>query len=244
MRDPAQDHYNIFLAMSYSWMAGDREEQVRRNREFFSSHVPGHCTSRTAVDLGAGSGFQSIALAELGYSVIAVDFCQQLLDELRLHAGTLQVETIHDDILNYSAWVGRHPALIVCMGDTLTHMPSAADAADLIRQCFHELAPGGRLVLAFRDYSCEPDGEVIVIPVQRDMCRIFLCRLDYHADTVSVRDILYSRRQGTWTRSEGTYTKIRIAPGTLAGMITGAGFTIDSSAVDGGIISVVARKGT
>lgn len=242
MTGTAQAHYDAFLAANYAWISGRPGDQVRKNKKFFSSHSVMPRNNRSAIDLGAGPGFPSIALAELGYSVTAVDFCQHLLDELRLHAGSLPVETVHDDIRHYPAWAGRHPAIIVCMGDTLTHLPSVEDAGDLVRQCYRELAPGGRLVLTLRDYSREPDGAEIVIPVQRDAGRIFLCRLHYQEETVRVQDILYSRRQGTWSRSEGTYTKIRIAPGTLAGMLTGAGFTIEYSESSCGMIIVVAKK--
>jgi hypothetical protein len=73
---------------------------------------------------------------------------------------------------------GWHPALIVCMGDTLTHPPSLREGDALIRQCFRELEPGGRLVLTLRDYSKEPNGAVVVILVERDNDRIFLCKLE------------------------------------------------------------------
>jgi hypothetical protein len=176
----------------------------------------------------------------LGFSVTAVDFCQPLLDELHTKAGALPIVTVRSDILNYPAWTGRHPALIVCMGDTLTHLPDLAEAEDLARQCFRELDAGGRLVLTLRDYSREPDGALVVIPVEREEDRIFLCRLEYRTGSVTVEDILYSRRRGIWERTAGEYTKIRIAPDKI---LTGAGFGIEYSAVNTGMITVIARKG-
>ena len=59
------------------------------------------------------------------------------------------------------------------MGDTLTHLATLADVQDLIRQCLLELDPDGRLVLTLREYSREPDGAVVVIPVLRGKDRIF-----------------------------------------------------------------------
>jgi SAM-dependent methyltransferase len=242
MTGTVQNHYDAFLAGSYAWVNGGLDDQVRKNKKFFSSHSVVPRDNRVAIDLGAGCGFQSIALAQIGYSVIAVDFCPSLLDELRSYADRLPVVTIRSDIRHYPSWSGRHPGFIVCMGDTLTHLASMADVEDLIRQCFSELDPGGRLVLTFRDYSVEPDGAVVVIPVLREADRIFIYRLEYHADTITVRDILYSRREGAWERSAGNYTKIRIAPDMLKRMLAGAGFAIEYSAVEGGIITVVAGK--
>jgi hypothetical protein len=121
------------------------------------------------------------------------------------------------DIRNYSLWAGRHPVLISCRGDTLTHLHNLKDTEDLFRQCFSERIPGGRLVLTLRDYSHEPDGSVFVIPVLRDKDRIFLCRLKYHAETLTVQDILCSCEQGKWERTAGEYEKIRIASRHLSG---------------------------
>jgi SAM-dependent methyltransferase len=242
MTNTVLTHYDTFLAGSYAWIRGGLDEQAQKNKKFFSSHSILPRDNRVAIDLGAGCGFQAIPLAQLGYSVTAVDFCQPLLDELRRDAGSLPVETIRSDIRQYPSWSGRHPGLIVCMGDTLTHLHSLADVEDLIRQCFSELDYGGRLVLTLRDYSREPDGAVVVIPVLHDENQIFLCRLEYHADTITVQDILYSRREGIWGRTTGNYTKIRIAPDTLARMLTGAGFGLEYSAVNDGMITVVADK--
>ena len=129
------------------------------------------------------------------------------------------------------------------MGDTLTSLQSQTEAGDLVRQCFSELDIGGRRVLTLRDYSQEPDGSGVVIPVLRDKERIFLSRLKCHADTLTVQDILYSRGRGIWERTAGEYTKIRIDSETLCRMLTGAGFGIEYSSVNDGMITVIARKG-
>jgi SAM-dependent methyltransferase len=243
MHEDVQTHYDAFLAGCYSWISGSTQGQVRKNRDFFSSHGITPDDNTAAIDLGAGCGFQSVPLAGLGYSVTAVDFCGLLLDELRSHAGDLPILTIQSDILHFSSWSGRHPALIVCMGDTLTHLPALADVEDLIRQCFSELAPGGRLILTLRDYSREPEGTIEVIPVLRESDGIFLCRLEFHTTTLTVHDILYSRIQGMWERTAGKYTKIRIAPELLNRMLAGAGFAIVFSAAENGMMTVIARKG-
>ena len=244
MNNPVQTHYDAFLAGSYPWISGGWEEQTKRNLEFFSTYIISPQDNRVAIDLGAGCGFQSVPLALLGFSVTVVDFCQPLLDELRIHAGSLSIETIRSDFLYYSSWAGRHPALIICMGDTLTHLQSLMEVKDLIRQCYRELNPGGRLVFTLRDYSREPDGAVVMIPVLRDKDRIFLCRLEYHKEKCAVQDILYHRRQGLWERTSGKYEKIRIAPGTLIHMLADAGFAIESSSEDKEMIMVIVRKDT
>jgi hypothetical protein len=243
MQKVVQDHYDAFLAACYSWISGSTDEQLWRNREFFSSHgiTPGD--NPVAVDLGAGCGFQSVPLAGLGYSVTAVDFCGILLEELRSHAGDLAITTVQSDIRHYPSWSGLHPGLIVCMGDSLTHLDSQQEAKDLVRRCFSELDSGGRLVLSLRDYSSRPAGAIDCIPVRRDDNRIFLCRLMYLETTVTVEDILYSRTDGSWLRNSGTYAKIRIPPEYLARIVRQAGFSRLSCEVRAGIVTLIAVKG-
>ncbi|MEO5976631.1 MAG: methyltransferase domain-containing protein [Chryseolinea sp.] len=52
-----------------------------------------------AIDLGAGHGLQSTSLANLGFRVYAVDFSQQLLDELNLYRENRSIKFIQQDIL-------------------------------------------------------------------------------------------------------------------------------------------------
>jgi len=237
-----QSHYDRFLAGQYLWMAGGFDENARKNRIFFAGHTLIPQGLRIAIDLGAGCGFQSVPLADAGFRVAAVDFCRPLLLDLQVRAGNRTIDTIVADILDFPAWASRYPELIVCMGDTLTHLPDLNAVQLLISQCHAELVAGGELVLSLRDYCTEPEGSVVVIPVRRDPDRIFLCRLEYRSDTVGVTDILFSRESGGWTRAASTYTKIRIAPEGLVRMLADAGFEIGFLEADAGIITVIARK--
>jgi len=240
----ARNHYDAFLAGKYAWMAGGTDEQIRESTDFFRTHGIVRGAGRAAIDLGAGCGFQAIPLARAGFAVTAVDFCGSLLDELRQHSGSLPIVTLAEDIRNSASWTGLHPALIVCMGDTLTHLSSMAEVRDLVVQCASQLGPGRTLVLSFRDYTREPPEGVVVIPVRRGKEGIFLCRLEFHPGSVSVRDILYSRRNGRWGRECGEYAKIRIDPAMLNGILEAAGFSIGYLSTENGTVTIIARRET
>jgi SAM-dependent methyltransferase len=239
--DSAKNHYDTFLAEPYVWMAGGFDVNSAKNRAFFSAQGIRPTSTGAAIDLGAGCGFTAIPLAQAGFRVTAVDFCRPLLEELRCHA-TSPVETIAGDILDFPCWAGKKPELITCMGDTLTHLPDTRAVRDLFLQCYAELVPGGRLVLSLRDYSEEPEGSIVVIPVRRDADRIFLCRLEYQKESVRVTDILYSRQSGRWQRDSGTYTKIRIAAGHLRKDLEGAGFFVEQCMTEQGVITAIAVR--
>ncbi|HEX3001326.1 MAG TPA: class I SAM-dependent methyltransferase [Methanoregula sp.] len=235
-----KDHYDRFLAGQYVWMAGGFAINLERNRRLFSEAGIIPRSTGTAIDLGAGCGFAAIPLAGAGFRVTAVDFCRPLLDELVRH--TPEISTVEGDILDFPLWAGRGPELIVCMGDTLTHLPDTGSVRNLLRQCDAELVPGGKFILALRDYSAGERGETVVIPVRRDTGQIFLCRLEYGDEKICVTDIVYSNRAGKWERNASSYEKIRFPPGSLIQELEHAGLQIDEHIPGEGLITIIAEK--
>ena len=75
------EHYENLLSDVYTWLMGGFDSAKEKNAEFFQTRNVRPSSSKVAVDLGAGSGFQSIPLAELGYSVLSVDLSQKLLSD-------------------------------------------------------------------------------------------------------------------------------------------------------------------
>lgn len=59
----AKDHYDQQLASVYSWMSGNPEAAIKRNHDLFCQIEIDSTLRGLAIDLGAGSGFQSIPLA-------------------------------------------------------------------------------------------------------------------------------------------------------------------------------------
>ena len=143
-----REHYDGVLAEHYTRMLGDFEAKVTEQRALLERlGVSARPSGGLAVDLGCGSGFQSVALARLGFRVLAVDFSQRLLAELRDRARGLPVEAIAGDIRDVARLVPAGIELVVCMGDTLAHLEREADLDrviplgawdDLVITCFLE----------------------------------------------------------------------------------------------------------
>ena len=198
-----------------------------------------------AVDLGSGPGYQSFALARLGYeAVLSIDTSRQLLDELEAAKGDYPVQVILGDLRAFSEFVGPGTAgAIVCMGDTLTHLESRADVSKLVLDAHEALAPGGRLVLTFRDLSSELNGLDRFFPVRADDDRIMICALDYEPESVVVNDLVHVRDGDGWMLHKSSYRKLRLAPAALVAELEGIGFLVDHDRAAGSMHAICARRG-
>ncbi len=235
-------HYESHLAKHYSWIFGGFEKMAADNMSFFESNGITPRANGVALDLGAGSGFQSVPLAKLGFHVTAVDFSAALISELRENGKGLPIDIIEGDMLDFDSFGAIAPELVVCMGDTLTHLESAERAGDLIRGAFRILLPGGRIALSLRDYTNELKGEDRFIPVRSDGERIFICFLEYCNDRVIVYDIVYERKESGWEQKVSSYPKIVLPPSAVEGMLVSAGFRIVNSSVERGMVSLIAAR--
>lgn len=240
----AQDHYDGLLGPVYAWMVGDFDAAAARHAALFErlSIRPG-ATAR-AVDLGAGHGTSTRPLAELGFDVVALDFCAALLEELGRRCAGLRVRGVEGDIADFERHVETPVDVVACLTDTLVHLPDE-DAVDaLLAGAGRALAPGGRFVATFRDYvSRTPAGTERFIPVRADDTRILTCVLDYGPERVTVYDLLHERgADGVWRQRVSSYTKLRIDPARLAERAAAAGLEVEYSAAEGGMHVFAARR--
>ena len=239
-----QAHYDELLGPVYTWMAGGWEVALARNHAQLDALGLAVWPRGTAVDLGCGSGFQAIPLAEAGFDVVALDLSETLLAELRDRAIGLRVRAVRDDLLNFATHVSGEVALIVCMGDTLPHLPSFEAVAGLVRSAAGRLQRGGRLVLGFRDLaSRELTGPARFIPVRSEADRIFTCFLDYRPDYVEVNDQLYRREGGQWRFSSSAYRKLRLSAASVGALLSDAGLKLELAVTEQGVVWIVGLKG-
>jgi ubiquinone/menaquinone biosynthesis C-methylase UbiE len=235
-------HYDQHLADFYAWMTGDFLERQTEHQQIFKSFGIFPQTNKNAIDLGAGHGIQSVALAHLGFSVTAVDFSKTLLHELNINKENLPIETVESDILGFLESTNASAELIVCMGDTLTHLNSIEDVKRLFRLCKSNLAADDLLVLSFRDLSTELIGESRFIPVRQDENRMLTCFLEYFPEHVMVHDILWEKQNNGWAQRVSAYPKLRLSERQVAAMLEAEGFSIKEKKLINRMHFVVASK--
>ncbi len=237
-----KEHYDHLLADVYSWMFGGFDSGIERNINFFKEHKIRPVRSGVAIDLGAGCGFQSIPLAKVGFSVIAIDIDGKLLNELKTHSGTSAVIIVQDDLINFEKYQKEKAELIVCMTDTLVHLASKDTVLALFNKVVSALEEGGKFIITFRDLSSELSELDRFIPVRSDKNTVLTCFLEYEPETVKVYDIIYKKNIGGWDLNKSFYRKLRLSKDWVDSQLSSAGFNHVESTVDHGFVTVIATK--
>lgn len=236
-------HYETHLGPVYAWMLGNRQAALTRSSAELEEMVLPSATNATALDLGAGLGLHSLALARRGFSVIAIDSCRVLLDELRPQAAGLPITVIESDILDFLAHVTSPCDVIICLGDTLTHLPTLAAVESLLSGVVAALSDRGMFAATFRDYASKTlEGNERFILVRRDENRILTCFLEYGTDHVTVHDVLTQREDGRWIQSVSSYPKLRLAPGWVIAKLEALGLAARLETAPSGMVRIVARN--
>jgi SAM-dependent methyltransferase len=235
-----RDHYDLVLAEHYSRMFGDFEAKVAEQRALLEDlGVAAGPHAATAVDLGCGSGVQTLALARLGFRVLAIDFSRRLLAELSDRTRDLPVEAIAGDIRDVVTLVPTAVEVAVCMGDTLSHLECEADLARVFDGVAARLRVGGRFVLTFRDLSSALHDLDRVIPIYASDDAVMTCFLEYEPSTVKVHDLIWVRQHDGWQFRKGVYRKLRLAPEAVIGLLERTGFAVDRHRAPAGMVALV-----
>jgi 2-polyprenyl-3-methyl-5-hydroxy-6-metoxy-1,4-benzoquinol methylase len=237
-----KEHYDNHLGHFYSWYTGDFDKNRNDFKEFCIENEIKPFGSKYAIDLGAGNGIQTMALADSGFKVKAIDFNNQLIAELKSKIGSYPVEVFNDDIKSVRKYSKPQPELIVCCGDTLPHLDSCAEVQKLLKDSFEILVPNGILILTFRDYSTALLDTNRFIPVKSDSQRILTCFLEYSTDKVMVTDLLHELENGNWVQKVSSYYKIRLTRDLVSGYLKDSGFRIRLDKVTNRIITLIGQK--
>ncbi|MDB5286912.1 MAG: methyltransferase protein [Mucilaginibacter sp.] len=237
-----KEHYDTHLGNFYSWMVGDFDLKQKEQQNYFISHNLTVSDTGIALDLGAGHGLQSVSLAKIGFKVIAIDFNEQLLSELKVNILDLPVEIVCDDIKFVRKYAKANPELIVCAGDTITHLADKNEIEQFIKDCAGILKKNGKLLFSFRDYSHALTGDNRFIPVKSDETKILTCCLDYFEDRLLVTDLLHVKTDAGWQQRVSSYSKTRINESSIIELLENIGFNILVNETVNRMNTVIAQK--
>jgi SAM-dependent methyltransferase len=236
------DHYEHLLAPIYLWMAGGAQAALRAGRAEIEASGLQLGPGSSVVDLGAGFGMHAIPLAQDGARVVAFDSSALLLRTLDGLRGVAPVRGVCDDLLAFPGHLTERPDAILCMGDTITHLPDAGAVASLVQSAATLLERGGAFVVSLRDHAVPLLGDQRFILVRGDDTRLLTCFLDSEATSVLVHDILHERTADGWTTRVSHYRKLRLATGDLVAQMESAGFEVRREDGLRGLVRLVATR--
>ncbi|MTV50966.1 methyltransferase domain-containing protein [Heliobacillus mobilis] len=236
-----EKHYESLLAKNYTWMFGDYRKKVEEYTSLFQDLgiYPNPCNK--AIDLGCGSGFQSVALAMLGFEVLSIDLNKTLLDELKGNSRNHKITTIQANLLDFARYA-MDSELIICMGDTLSHLDSFGEIERLFSNVLENLRKKGKFLISFRDYSMELLGLDRIIPVQNDDNKIMTTFLEYTENSVFVHDMIYMKEHHGWKLYKSYYKKLRITSIWIKEQFKKLGFEIIHHETLTGFVYILAQK--
>ncbi|MBO8195545.1 class I SAM-dependent methyltransferase [Streptomyces oryzae] len=236
-RAPYEAHYASLLAPHYTWMlGGDLQAAVTAQLDLLRGlglppRQPG--ADSFAIDLGAGPGPGALALARLGFAeVAAVDTSEELLGELARHAAEAgaaeAVRPVRADFRDHLGTVASNSAqAVLCLGDTLPHLPHRSDVSALLVEVCGVLTRGGSFVATYREQEKVARGTDRFLPVRSTEDRILTCFLEYVDEhTLLVHDLLHTRDGAGWRLETSAYPKLRLSAGWLDAQCAEAGLRV------------------
>lgn len=235
-----QKHYKDHLAAIYSWMKGDFESQVIEQQRLLEDMGVAKTSKGTALDLGAGPGYQSAALKRMGYETVAVDTSEQLLAELEERVSGVRVHV--GDIRDLGFLSHLTFDVVVCMGDTLTHLSSLDEVTRNFQWVYSHLQSEGTAVYTFRELRLAENELDRVILVRADEQRILTCLLSDLGEKVRVFDLVHVKHENTWQLQKSFYDKIRIDAAWAEAELRRIGYQDVKLELRKGMISLVARR--
>lgn len=238
-----ENHYKNILAKYYTRIFGGREYNQQKNSDLLSKFYIEAQDDSTALDLGCGSGFFSIPLGQKGFSVVAVDLDEILLDEINKSKGNLKVRTARDDILKFETHTsGVDFDVIVCMTDVISHFNSYEEIRALFEKIYKNLKSSGKFLLSYRDQSRDLSDTGRFIPFYSDHEIIVTTFLEQELETLNVTDIFYLKDGDKWKMLPSSYKKLRLFSSQIEKIAQQAGFEIIHNETENGLTYVLCIK--
>jgi len=242
-RTPIRSDYSPVLEEHYVWMYGGEEENIAKYETFFQRRNISPCSTGRALDLGCGSGFQSLALARMGFHVLGIDISTILLAELEKYRGDLPVQTVRGDIRDAPIYEAEGPYdLAVCMTDTILCLYGEDEIWEMLANLHRVLVPGGRVFVSFRDFTVSTEGTKRVFPVRSDATRIWTTLIEYLPRKVRANDMLYLNQDDEWKLYSGNYLKLRLGVDRFLEILHQTGFRTAPPFVEGPLTYFIAER--
>jgi glycine/sarcosine N-methyltransferase len=150
--------------------------------DFASSALAADADPRTLLDIGCATGSLGLALAARGETVVGIDLDQAMIDIARTRAravrsagpGAGRAEFLRADMLRPDPLlIPGSFGLVICLGNTLVHLPDRPALEAFLRRVRALLAPRGVLLLQILNYERIRRAAVRRLPVIETRSLVF-----------------------------------------------------------------------
>jgi SAM-dependent methyltransferase len=164
---------------SQAW-AGFIHDAINRHGHIPAGDGDGSGGRLIALDLGCGTGAIAVELVARGYDVIGIDLSEDMLGQARQKAeqrgighGEGGLSLIRQDISDFELF--GTVDLIVCLLDTVNHLPDCGRVKRMLRLCFQYLNPGGMFIfdIATPRHFIETLGNQVFYDLSKDVAMIW-----------------------------------------------------------------------
>ncbi|MBM4169859.1 MAG: class I SAM-dependent methyltransferase [Ignavibacteria bacterium] len=196
----AKDFYDA-IAPSYDELTSFGKRFVQE-RPFFRLLVE-RFQIGTALDAGAGTGFHSLLLAQLGVKVTALDHSPQMLRHLKRHASEmgLRVDTVESSFHTIRDHVKKSFDAVLCLGNTLPHLLGAEELRKAIESFSSVLNPKGVLLIQLLNYERILASRERVQNVREVEGKTFVRFYDYGESLLTFNILTIYKSEGEWHHS-------------------------------------------
>jgi glycine/sarcosine N-methyltransferase len=141
------------LAGDYDAMTGF-EKRFIHEKPFFSLLIQEYGIT-TALDAGAGTGFHSLLLGQLGVDMTAADVSKHMLERTKAHAKDLHlaIKVVESSFEELPVTLHKKFDAVFCMGNSLPHLLTHEELVLSLKSFSAMLRPGGFLFLQLLNYN-------------------------------------------------------------------------------------------
>lgn len=143
------------LAPYYDLIYPDWDASMRRQGAALAALIPGTPAASRILDVSAGIGTQALALATLGYEVVARDVSEGAVRRLAAEAAArgLPLDTGVADMRRVADTVTGEFDAVVSLDNSVPHLLGDDDILAALEEMRRVLAPSGVVLVSLRDYD-------------------------------------------------------------------------------------------
>jgi glycine/sarcosine N-methyltransferase len=180
------------------------EGRLAHELPFFERLFHEHGVERV-LDAACGTGHHALALARRGYDVVGADLSAPMIERARHNAAAAGLDAaFHVAGLGELARLGQTFDAVLCLGNSLPHLLTAAKVAAALVDFAAVLRPGGLLVIQNRNLdSVWARQERFMSPqAHREAGRewIFVRFYDFHDTTLTFNMLRLRREDDGWVQ--------------------------------------------